>query len=144
MISPQDAARLEGIIRREGRSLLQYVSEAFPWVRTGTDEALTRLQQLVGEERDAVAALSRFLVRRRHTPPYLGSYPMAFTTMNFVSLDFLVPRLAEQQRRAIAELEKDRQALTDAEAKVEVDKVLQMKRQHLQTLEALAPATAAH
>lgn len=143
MISPHDAARLEAIIRREGRSLLQYVSDSFPWVREGTDEALNRLQQVIREERDAVTALSRFLIRRRHTPPYLGPYPMAFTTINFVSLDYLLPHLVEQQRRAIAELEKDRQALADAEAKAEVDKVLQMKRQHLEALQALAPSVTA-
>jgi hypothetical protein len=143
VIGPQDAAVLEGIIRREGRSLLQYVSEAFPWVSAGTDGALTELRRLTAEERDAVGALTRFLARRRHTVPYLGAYPMAFTTMNYVSLGHLLPRLLEHQRRALAALEADRQALTDAEARAEVDKVLEMKRKHLQTLEALADTPAA-
>ena len=60
MISSQDAAVLERILRREGRSLLQYLSEAFPWTRTGTGENLANLQQVICEERDAIAALGRF------------------------------------------------------------------------------------
>jgi hypothetical protein len=142
VINPQDAAVLEGLIRREGRSLLQYVSASFPWVRTGTGETLAKLQRLTREENDAVGALSRFLARRGHAAPYLGAYPMAFTTMNYVSLDHLLPRLLEHQRRAVAALEADRAALADAGARAEVDRVLEMKRRHLQTLEALAGSAA--
>jgi hypothetical protein len=71
---------------------------------------------------------------------------MAFTTLNFVSLDYLLPRLAEDGRRAVAALERDRAALTDADARAELDRLLDQKRRHLKTLEALAtaPAAAAH
>lgn len=143
MIATPDAALLEAIIRREGRSLLQYQSEAFPWPKTSGDPTPEKVRQLAREERDAVGSLVRFLSRRRHTVPYLGAFPMAFTTMNFVSLDFVLPRLAEDGRRAVADLERDRAALTDAEARAEVDRFLEMKRRHLKALEALATAPAA-
>lgn len=146
MIAAQDAAVLETAIRREGRSLLQYVSEAFPWTNSAGDPNTENVRELAREERDAVGALVKFLTRRRHTVPYLGPYPMAFTTMNFVSLEYLLPRLADDGRRAIAALERDRSALTDADARAEVEKFLEMKRRHLKALEALAaaPAAAAH
>jgi hypothetical protein len=143
VIATPDAALLEAIIRREGRSLLQYQSEAFPWPKTSGDPTPEKVRQLAREERDAVGSLVRFLSRRRHTVPYLGAFPMAFTTMNFVSLDFVLPRLAEDGRRAVADLERDRAALTDAEARAEVDRFLEMKRRHLKALEALATAPAA-
>jgi hypothetical protein len=142
MIDPRDAGILEAMIRRESRSLLQYVGEAFPWVRSGTEEELTRLRQILREDSAAIAALARFLTRRRHTAPFLGPYPMAFTTLNFVSLDYLVPRLIDEQGQHIAALERDRAALTDADAKAEVNRLLEVKRQHLQDLEALVPAVA--
>jgi hypothetical protein len=146
VIAAPDAAVLEMAIRREGRSLLQYVSEAFPWAKSVGDTTPGKVRDLAREERDAVAALSKFLARRRHTPPYLGPYPMAFTTMNFVSLDYLLPRLADDGRRAVAALERDRAALADADARAAVEKMLDMKRRHLKALEALAtaPAAAAH
>jgi hypothetical protein len=137
MIEPHDAAILENLLRREGRSLLQYIGEAFPWVRTGTGPALAQLQKLIAEERDSLGALSRFLVRRRHTVPHLGTYPMAFVSMNFVSLDFLLPRLVAYQHQAITTLEQDLAALNDADARAEVEKILGMKKDHRHTLEKM-------
>ena len=146
MISAPDAALLEAAIRREGRSLLQYVSEAYPWTKPAGDSTPDRVRELAREERDALAVLTKFLARRRHTVPYLGAFPMAFTTMNFVSLDYLIPRLVEDGRRSVAALERDRAAVTDADAKAELDRLIDLKRRHLKALEAptTAPAAAVH
>jgi hypothetical protein len=145
MPSP-DAAVLETAIRREGRSLLQYVSEAYPWTNSAGDTTPAKIRDLAREERDALAVLTRFLARRRHTVPYLGPFPMAFTTMNFVSLDYLLPRLVAEGRRTIEALGRQRAALTDADARAELDRILEVKRSHQKALEALttAPAAAAH
>jgi hypothetical protein len=135
-----DTARLEAAVRREGRSLLQYVSEAYPWTKTAGDTTPDKVRDLAREEREALAVLTKFLARRRHTVPYLGAFPMAFTTMNFVSLDYLLPRLVESARQSIAALERDRAALADADAKAELDKLIELKQQHLKALEALTTA----
>ncbi len=142
MISPQDASRLEQVVRRESRSLLQYVNDSFPWVRDGGDAPLTKLKASAHEEADAVGNLARFLARRHYLIGHLDSYPANFTTMNFVSLDYLLPRLAESQRQLVAALEGDRAALADGDARAEVDRMLDVKRRHLKALEALAPAAA--
>jgi hypothetical protein len=143
-MAAQDAELLETIIRREGRSLLQYLSEAYPWPKSSGDPTPDRVRDLAREERDAVGSLVKFLARRRHTVAYLGAFPMAFTTMNYVSVDYVLPRLAEDGRRAVAALERDRAALTDADARAEVDRLLDLKRRHLKALEGLATAPAAH
>jgi hypothetical protein len=141
-----DAAVLEAVIRREGRSLLQYVSESFPWTTSVGDTTPDKVRDLAREERDALAVLTKFLARRRHTIPYLGAFPMAFTTMNFVALDYLLPRLAEDGRRAIDALQRDRSALAEADTRAQLDKFIELKQRHLKALEALttAPAAAAH
>jgi hypothetical protein len=146
VIAAHDAALLETVIRREGRSLLQYLSEAYPWTRTAGDPTPDKVRALAREERDALAGLTKLLARRRHVVPYLGAFPMAFTTMNFVSLDYLLPRLVEDSRRALDALQRDRAALTDAEGRAELDKLLELKRRHHKALEALAtaPTAAAH
>jgi len=131
-------ALLQTVVRREARSLLQYVSEAFPWETAEERGAVAQLQQAAAEERDAVAALTRAMQRKRLTPPYLGAFPQEFTTINFVSLDHLLPQLVDAQRRAIAALERDRDALEDPDLRAGLDKVLEMKRRHLKTLESLA------
>jgi hypothetical protein len=142
VIPAPDAARLEAAVRREGRSLLQYVSEAYPWTKAAGDATADKVRDLAREERDALTVLTKFLSRRRHTVPYLGAFPMSFTTMNFVSLDYLLPRLTESARQSVAALERDRAALTDADAKAELDRLIELKRTHLKALEALTTAPA--
>lgn len=142
MIHPQDANLLESIIRRESRSLLQYANEAFPWARAGTNEVLGKLSQMAQEEMAAIGTLERILTKRRHISPRPGPYPMAFTTLNYIAVDHLVPLLIEHQTRGIAATEKARASLTDEEARAEVDRLLEIKRRHLDSLEAVASTPA--
>ena len=130
-------ALLENILRREARSLLQYVSQSFPWTTADEEQALVRLQELVREQSRAVGALSQFYARREHTVPYLGSFPSSFTTINFVSLDHLLPLLAEAERQSLEQLERDVTKLTDPEAREVVQKMVELKRSHLSTLKTL-------
>ena len=143
IITPHDAARLETTLRRETRSLLQYSRESFPWVRTGTEEPLVRLHQVMTRDRDAQLALQRFLTRHRHPSSFLGSFPMSFTTMNFVSLDWLLPRLLQEQTQALAALEHDRDSFPDGLARAELDRLVVLKRDTVRELSALADAVKA-
>ena len=81
------AAVLEDIVRRESRSLMQYVGESFPWTPAGEQPKLAQLQAMIDEERRATAELARFFTRRRHAAPYLGQYPSEFTNVNFINTD---------------------------------------------------------
>ncbi len=130
-------ALVEAILRREGRSLLQYVSESFPWTTADEQEPLARLQAMVREERQATGALSQFFAKREHTVPYLGSFPTSFTTINFVSLDHILPLLAEAERQSLEQLERDLPNVADVEARDLLQKMVEMKRRHLTTLKTL-------
>ena len=57
--------------------------------------------------------------------------------MNFLSLEYLLPRLVESQCQAVADLDSDIAAVTDADAKGELEKLLAVKRLHLSELESL-------
>lgn len=129
---------LQQVLRRQGRSLLQYVREAFPWARAGEDKALAELLEIIEEDRQALADLGRFLARRRVPLPYIGSFPADFTTVNFVALDHLLPRLLEEQRREVGALEADVSAAADPEAREQLARLLDLKRRHLGVLERLA------
>lgn len=138
MIDAHTQRVLQEILQRESRSVLTYVGEAYPWTRWAEEKALTDLQQIIAAEREAVASLGRFLVRQRIALPYLRPYPAHFTTINFLALDFLLPRLIEYERRSIADLERDQATLKDPTGQTEVNKLLALKRQHLPRLEELA------
>jgi hypothetical protein len=126
---------LQGIVRRESRSLLQYVSESFPFTTSADTEVAARIMQIAEEEQVAAVALANVLARRRHRlPPYLGPYPMTFTSINYVTWAYLVPLLVDYQKQGIVDLERDLTKIADVELAEEVEKILEMKRRHLQIL----------
>jgi hypothetical protein len=132
------ALLLQNEIRRLGRSLLQYVAEAMPYSNNEDRETLGRLAQLTQEERDALAALGRLLRRQHLPPPYLGPYPERFTSLNYLSLDRLLPLLIEDHRQAVAGLEKSVAAASDPEGRAALERLLTLKRRHLAIVEELA------
>jgi len=131
---------LQAVLRRESLSLLQYIRDAFPWTAVGEEEAWARLRQVVGEDGQAVAELGRFLAGRRIPLPYIGQFPVDFTSINFVALDWIVQRLAEAQRQEVAALEADVARAADPEARAALGRLLDVKRRHLPVLEGLAAA----
>jgi rubrerythrin len=140
MMDSRTQAVLQGVLRRESLSLLQYVSEAFPWAGPEDREALAKFRQVTAEDRESLGELRRFLAREKIMPSFIGSFPQSFTSLGFVSLQYLLPRLVDAQRRDIAALERDVAELTDAEAKALVQKLLDRKRRHLTELESISPA----
>jgi hypothetical protein len=130
---------LQEIVRRESLSLLSYVGDAYPWAQAKSGSTLNRLKQMVAEEREAVAALGRFLTRRRAAVGYIGSYPSNFTTINFLGLRHVLTRLVEWEKESVSDLQHDLGRLRgDVEARPLVEKLLAAKREHLANLEILA------
>jgi hypothetical protein len=142
MIDAQSKRVLLDLVRRESRSLLQYVSESFPWITAQEQEFPARLQKLVHEERDGVAAMARDLTRLRISPAPLGPYPMTFTNINYMSLDHLLPLLIENQRRRITELETEIKPVSDPDSRRLSESYLDMKRRHLKALEEMVRTLA--
>jgi hypothetical protein len=140
MIPLAEQSVLQELVRRESRSLLQYVGDSFPWVGSETREALARFRRIVDEDRRSVGSLAQLLARNRVPPPFLGGFPAWFTTINFVSLDYLIPQLIDAQRQAIESLERDLRELSDEKIRAHLTDVLAMKRRHLGELEKLSAA----
>lgn len=131
-------ALLQDVVRREGRSLLQYVSEAFPWTSPQERDALAKITTMVAEEQQGAAALIKLLFKKRANPPYLGAYPMTFTNLNYISLAHLLPLLIDYQKQHIDDLETYLSRVADHDAAVQVRHILDYKRRHLRMLEEMA------
>jgi len=131
-------ALLENIAQREDRSLLQYVKDAYPWITPAEQQVLAQIQAMTEEERQGVAELIRFLISRRRPPPYLGTFPASFTSLSFVSLDHLIPLLADNEREELERLQGEIEQMPDPEAKKLVQKIIANKTWHLETLRSLA------
>jgi hypothetical protein len=141
-MEPQTRAILEDVVRRESRSLLVYVGDAYPYTNSDGEPRLAALRRAIKEVASAVVELGRFLLKNRVTPPPLGAYPASFTAYNFVALSFLVPRLIDAERRSVAALEADLKQIKGAAAKEQVAALLAHKQHALTILEGLlAPKT---
>jgi hypothetical protein len=141
-IDPASQAVVEEIVRRESRSLLSYIGDAYPWTTVSGGPALKTLNQLIRQEKQAVTDLGRHLIRRKVTPPLLGSYPASFTSWNFIDLGALLPRLLEAQRQAVNQIQADLSKIPDVPARQEVERLLAVKKMTLQGLESISPARA--
>src|SRR4051812_4337619 len=122
------------LIRRESRTLLQYVVEAFPWTKTGDGDTVRQLQQVGKEEAEAAAAVAVFLRKEHLTPPALGAFPSHFTRFNFLGLERLVPLVLQQHHEGIAALEEDLRHVTDPAARQQFESFLMLKQRHLKSL----------
>ena len=135
------------LISMGSSSLLQYVSESFPWSADPTHIALARVVTIAHSERDAVTRLTRLLQKKHLSLPPFGSYPSHFTTMNFVSLDYLLPKLIAEHEKETSEIEARLHLSDDEEIRKLAQGYLDLKRGHLQTLKDLTssqmPAGAA-
>jgi hypothetical protein len=125
---------LQRVLRREGRSIVQYVGNAFPWTTADRTEALDRLREIIGAEREAIVRLGRFLYRHHAVPPPPPSYPVSFTTLNFVGLDLILRRLAEYERQSLAALAADLAPVADPEARLLLESFRDLKARNLEAL----------
>lgn len=138
MIDNETHAYLQSLIRQEGRSMLQYVSESFPWTTPENQALLPELKELARQEREGAEGLTRFLLRQRGRPTFLGAYPMSFTNINFIALDHLLPRLVTFQQDRTADLEKGLERVLHEETRVKLRELLTTKKRHQAHLEGMS------
>ena len=115
-------------------SLLQYVSESVPWSAAKSAGALAQIMTMAREEREAAARLMRILQKKHLSPRDHGAYPSHYTTMNFVAIDYLLPKLIADNEKEVAEIEARLPQAIDEEAHALTQAYLDMKRRHLQAL----------
>ena len=141
MIAMMDAVTqtlVQDLMRQEGRSMLQYVVESFPWTTRDNEPGLADLRQMAEEECHAAEQLAKLLLRHHGRPPFLGAYPMSFTTINFIALDHLLPRLIQFQKDRVRDLEACEKRILHEESRTQVRALLEITRRHLRRLERLA------
>ena len=131
-------ALLHRLIALEGRSLLQYVSDSSPWTSGKTQGALKEIFILAKEEQEAVSKLMGYLQKIHVRRMVLDSYPASYTMMNFVTVDFLLPRLIADNEIQVAEIERRLASVADEKIRSMIQGHLDMKGRHLQTFKDLS------
>lgn len=135
-------AVLNRILALEQYSLANYLMDAHPWRYQG-DEKLVAVVRAIAEDQQRYAdQIGRWIVD--HDGVILPSqYPMRFTAYNDVSIDFLMDRLVEDQRRLIDQLQQLVPQLAGSGEPYELaQQILGAEKAHLENLQqALATPT---
>ncbi len=137
MLDTVSLNKLIAVVHRDGRSFLQYEAESFPWTVAAKSPWVVTLQQLASEEAKAIGKILRFLKRVCHRNLSLGSYSSLFTSWNFVTLESILPRIIQDVKDSIAEVEASLAAIRLEEPRQILEEYLAMKQRHLRTLEEL-------
>ena len=135
---------LSRLIAIGSTSLLQYLRDSSPFARNDSAGTLTKALKLADEEREAAEQMTRWLQKRHERIPKTGGFPSQFTTMNFCTIEYLLPKLSSETVREIAEIERIASQVQNDEVHALVQGFLDMKRRHLHSLAEFAtPKTPA-
>jgi hypothetical protein len=106
-------------------------------VAYGNEEPRRILTRMVADKEQFATRLTALLDSRRHTIDF-GEFPMEFTSLHDVSLEYLLSQLIEHQRRDVQAIEAALGQLTsDVDGRALVEEVLASSRRHLHSLESL-------
>ena len=137
-------ATLNRVLATLYRSLPMYLStSASPFARAADHKAVETLDHIVADQKDLCRRVGEFILDRNGVIE-LGEYPMDFTDTHFLSIEFLVHRLIEQQAQDIVDLEECVAWLAnDRDARDLAEEALGSAKAHFESLEELANAPAA-
>jgi len=104
MLSIRQSEVLNRIAALHHRSLPTYLTYARPWVRSGSESKAGIIEDIAADHHDLVQRILRVL-EADDRPVSLGDFPMAYTDLNDLSLDFILRELARYERRLLKTLE---------------------------------------
>ena len=85
------------------RSLLQYVGENSPWTAANDQDVQEQLQAIVCQQRKQISRVADFLNLRLDFID-AGRYPTEYTDMQYLSLNYLLDKLIEDQAGVLREI----------------------------------------
>ncbi len=140
--APQNA-RLNEVLIHILRGLLQYSAECWPWSRADEEQERNAIQRMVAEQQAEVQQLCDLLNEREY-PIDFGTYPTQYTDLHYVSLDYLLDNLVNEQAQLVQDVQ---QAVTDCSGDPQAVELLQLiqprVKTHLEQLKELAAARTA-
>jgi len=125
------------LFQRLYRSLPMYLAEAVPWTHSGDQQAQRVLAGVVADARGYCQRIAERILQLRGRLD-LGEFPMEFTDLNLLSLDYLLTELVRWQKADVRAIEQLAAELAEgSEDRALAEEVLGNARGHLQSLEEL-------
>jgi hypothetical protein len=128
---------LNNVLAVMARSLLQYAMHAGLWITDRSKGTLVAVDDLIAGQSGRVQQLSNLLDGRRWTIDF-GEFP-DFTDLHYLSLEFVLPHLVENERSVVQTIESAQvQCTSDDEGAALLGEILAGERATLAKLEELA------
>lgn len=137
MTQPVAIKTLSRLLLIQHRSLPMFLAETSPWLPSGAEKAAETLENITLDQREFTTRLVSLLQDFGGRVEF-GSYPIGFTDMHFLSLDFLVGEMIERQHRVIPAVEACAAALDiGSPARLLADEIVGAEKAHLEALDQL-------
>ena len=138
MSSAETNAILNQVIVLLNRSLAVYLGDARPWMGGAGPEVQETLAAIVGDQQQSADRLSE-LVLENGGDVMSGEFPMTFTSLHDLSIEFCLGKLIQRQQQDVQFLQQAVAALERSPlAKSLVEETLGAAKGHLESLQELA------
>ena len=143
MTSLNTNAVLNRLLILHHRSLPVYLSYAMPWLHRDSAAAQEVLQSIAADHRVLVDRLGELIVDGGGVVSY-GQFPLPYTALHDLSLDYLVLRMVEFERQLIPQISEcaDQLRMNPTAQAVALEALGEAKA-HLQSLEEVTQRPAA-
>jgi len=96
---------LDRLLQTLCRSLPRYLEDARPWTRRGDQKTIAALTHIVADQRELAQRVAEAIVEHGGRPDP-GRFPMEFTAINDLQLDFVLKKLIEYQQRDVETIQR--------------------------------------
>jgi hypothetical protein len=137
MTEPTTNEILNRLLILHSRSLAMYLNYARPWALQAHPKSLAVLEQMVADHEDTVDRLAGMILETG--PIDSGEFPIIFTGWHDLSVEWLVDKLIERQKKTITMIEKLVSQLALAPyAQAVAKETLGQAKGHLENLQEVA------
>jgi len=142
-MTPESITSLNRLLAIQCRSFPQYLQWSRPHVPRGRDEVMDTIGGIVADQ-DAIADRINRMLQDANALSRTGEYPMEFTDLHDLDIDFLLNAAVNYQQQDVEAIEAIVQQLsTSPAAKAVAEESLGMAKGHLDSLRELLPASTA-
>ena len=138
MLHAQTIAALYRLLTTVYRSLPMYLADAAPWAARNDQRMVEALRFIVDDQKATSVRIAE-LLQQNQVPVETGDYPMGFTDLHDLSIEYLVKRLIACGRLDIVTIERLLpQMAADPAALALGEEALGAAKAHFDTLQGLA------
>ncbi|MFG0296098.1 MAG: hypothetical protein ACF8PG_09355 [Maioricimonas sp. JB045] len=130
-------AQLNELLILIGRNLLQYLGESWPWVGDDAVALGNAVQKQVQDQQSQIPRIVDLLAQRYY-PIDFGAFPTEYTSLHYVSIDYLLDQLLAEQAALVEEVGRIASNVSgDEEAVALAQDLQQAESRRLEELETL-------